>query len=88
MSTRYVCVCVFGKGLEVGQRLKEIPLQAKQSACCICDRWGDRVCGYQRGGRHGHICGYSASCIDPGPEVGGPDEERLIMLSTDPGWLT
>lgn len=49
------------------------------------------------GGRHGHICGYWASCIDPGPDSrgggggeGGPDEKRwrLITVSTDPGMLT
>lgn len=45
--------------------------------------------------RYGHICGYWASCIDPGPDSrggggGGPDEKRrrLITVSTDPGMLT
>lgn len=98
-----VCVCVFGIGLKVSdKRHRENPVQAKQSACCIsvCDRCGDRVCVVIRDGgggrrRYGHICGYWASCIDPGPDSrggggGGPDEKRrrLITVSTDPGMLT
>lgn len=51
----------------------------------------------EMGGRHGHICGYWASCIDPGPDSrgggggGGGDRmkrrRRLITVSTDPGML-
>ena len=78
VSTWCVCVCVFGIGLKVSdKRHRENPVQAKQSACCIsvCDRCGDRVCVVIRDGgggrRHGHICGYWASCIDPGPDSRG-----------------